>query len=38
MVICDYTILLRPYGEKIRLEANFFFMSLNASELRNRAP
>ena len=28
MVIFNCTILLRPYGDKIRLKANFVFMSL----------
>ena len=29
MVIYDYTTLLRPFGEKIRLKANFFLTSLD---------
>ena len=37
MVIFDFTTLLRPYGEKNRLKANFFLMSLNASELCNES-
>ena len=29
VVLFEYTTLLRPFGEKIRLKANFFLMSLD---------
>ena len=33
MIIFDYITSLRPFGEKIRPSANFFFMFLDCNEL-----